>query len=198
MAYIPGGRIKRPVSPFSNDPDFEQGVSVDIALFGAWRKAYFPVEDGAFTEQGQAALLPGHFGVAGVTVNPMWDLHSTFRTGLAADIQWSENTALSKYHISGTFGENAKFTRPPFFKQVSWGLSARAELVMPIFSVNVGVGYGVAGPPETRKLYQVVTLKTYVAGPVYLNVGYRMVEFHSPSNLMLGVGMTFGRHRQSK
>lgn len=195
VVYTPGTKMSRPVSPFSNESDFEKGMSVDLTAFGAWRKAYFPVDQGAFTEQGEAALLPGHFGVAGITAAPMWDLHSTFRTGVSADIQWGENTALAKYHISGTYGENAKFTRPPFLRQVSLGLSARAELVMPIFSVNVGIGYGIAGPPETRKLYQVVTLKTYIAGPVYLNVGYRMVEFHSPSNLMLGVGVTLGRHK---
>ena len=86
-----------------------------------------------------------------------------------------------------------KFYRPPFFRQVSAGLSARAELVMPIFSLNIGIGYGLVGPSETRKLYQTVTLKTYLAGPLYLNVGYRLVEFHSPSNLMLGVGVTLGR-----
>ncbi len=197
LVYTPGGKLTKPVSPFATDSDFEQGVSYDIMAFGAWRKAYFPAEDGAFTEVGEKSLLPGHFGVAGFTFAPMWDLHPTFRTGLSADVQWSENTGLTAYHVPDTYGEDAKFYRPPFFKQVSLGLSARAELVMPIFSVNVGVGYGLVGPGETRKLYQVVTLKTYVAGPVYLNAGYRLVEFRSPSNLMLGVGVTLGR-RHSK
>ncbi len=193
VVIVPGNKLLKPVSPFSDDSDFTQGVSYDITAYGAWRKTYFPPEDGAFTESGEQALLPGHFGVAGLTFAPMWDLHPVFRTGLSADIQWSENTNLTKYHVEGTFGENAKFYRPPFLSQVSVGLSARAELVMPIFSVNVGIGYGFIGPTETRKLYQSVNLKTYVAGPVYLNIGYRMVEFQSPSNLMLGVGITLGR-----
>ncbi|MDE6086633.1 MAG: acyloxyacyl hydrolase, partial [Muribaculaceae bacterium] len=193
VVIVPGSRVFSPVSPFTNDEDFSQGISYDITAFGAWRKAYFPAEDGAFTEAGEKHLLPGHFGVAGISFAPMWDLHSTFRTGLSLDLQWSENTGLMKYRVPDTYGDDMKFYRPPFFRQVSAGLSARAELVMPIFSLNVGVGYGFVGPSETRKLYQTVTLKTYLAGPVYLNVGYRLVEFHSPSNLMLGLGVTLGR-----
>ncbi|MBD5214080.1 MAG: acyloxyacyl hydrolase [Bacteroidales bacterium] len=193
LVYTPGSSPLTLRSPFTSDADFSQGVSYDVTLFGAWRKAYFPADDGAFTELGEQALLPGHFGVAGINVAPMWDIHPTFRAGLSADIQWSENTGLTPYHIPDTYGEDAKFTRPPFFKQVSLGLSARAELVMPIFSLNVGLGYGLAGPSETRKFYQTVNLKTYIWGPAYLNIGYRLVEFHSPSNLMLGVGITLGR-----
>ncbi len=193
LVYTPGTGLPGLRSPFAGDADFTQGVSYDITLFGAWRKAYFPADDGAFTELGEQALLPGHFGVAGVNIAPMWDIHPTFRAGLSADLQWSENTGLTPYHIPDTYGEDAKFTRPPFFKQVSLGLSARAELVMPIFSLNVGLGYGLAGPTETRKFYQTVNLKTYIYGPAYLNIGYRLVEFHSPSNLMLGIGVTLGR-----
>lgn len=193
LVFVPGGKLTRPVSPFSADADFRKGVSYDVMVYGAWRKAYYPAEDGAFSEDGEKALLPGHFGVAGLCFAPMWDLHPTFRTGLSADMQWSENTGLGPYHVPGTSGEYAKFYRPPFLRQVSVGLSARAELVMPIFSFNVGIGYGLAGPRETRRLYQIVNLKTNIAGGVYLNVGYRLFEFRSPSNLMLGVGMTFGK-----
>ncbi len=194
LVIIPGSGMLKPVSPFATDTTFCKGLSYDIMAYGAWRKSYFPAEDGAFTEDGEKALLPGHFGVAGITFAPMYDLHPTFRTGVSADIQWSENTGLSKYQVPGTYGEDIRFYRPPFLRQVSVGLSARAELVMPIFSLNFGIGYGLLGPAETRNLYQTVNLKAYVGGPLFLNVGYRMVEFHSPSNLMLGVGVTLGRH----
>lgn len=191
IVYTPGQPVSQ--TPFTSDADFVKGISYDLMAYGAWRKAYFPPDDGAFTEAGEQALLPGHFGVAGLTFAPMWDIHPTFRAGLSADFQWSECTGLTRYHIPDTYGEDAKFTRPPFFRQVSAGLSARAELVMPYFAINAGIGYGLAGPRETCKLYQLLTLKTYIHGPVYLNIGYRLMEFHSPSNLMLGVGITLGR-----
>lgn len=193
LVYIPGAGQLKSRSPFTGDDDFTAGVSYDIMAYGAWRKAYFPAEDGGFLADGEAALLPGHFGVAGLNFAPMWDVCPTFRTGVSLDLQWGENTGLTKYHVPDTYGEDAKFYRPSFFRQLSAGLSARAELVMPIFSLNVGIGYGMIGPSETRKLYQVVNLKTYVGGPVYLNIGYRLNQFHSPSNLMLGVGVTLGR-----
>lgn len=190
LTFIPGKKILQPISPFASDPDFIRRFSFDITAYGAWRKAYFPAEDAAFTVEGERALLPGHFGVAGLALAPMIDLHPTFRTGLSVDLQWSENTGLDDYRVPDTYGDDVKFYRPPFLRQLSFGLSARAELVMPIFSINIGIGYGIAGPPETRRLYQTATLKTYIAGPLYLNIGYRMVEFRSPSNLMLGLGLT--------
>ncbi len=198
LVYTPGGGPIKVHSPFSTDVDFKRGISYDIMGYGAWRTAYFPAEDGAFTEEGQKALLPGHFGVAGINFSPMLDLFPTFRTGLSLDLQWSENTGLNDYLVPGTSGENAKFYHPPFFRQVSGGLSARAELVMPIFSLNVGIGYGIVGPHETRKLYQTVNLKTYLTGPLYFNVGYRLYNFRSPSNLMLGFGVTLGRKKSDK
>lgn len=193
LTFIPGEKMFRRTSPFVADDGFRKGILYDVMGYGAWRKAYFPAEEGAFTEEGEKALLPGHFGVAGLTFAPMWDVCPVFRTGLSLDLQWSENTGLSEYHVPDTSGEDSKFYRPPFFRQVSAGLSARAELVMPIFSLNAGIGYGFAGPRETRKLYQLVNLKVYIYGPLYLNAGYRLYEFHSPSNLMLGLGLTFGR-----
>ncbi len=193
LVYVPGGGNLKLRSPFAGEDDFKSGISYDVMVYGAWRKAYFPAEDGAFTVEGEKALLPGHFGVAGLTFAPMWDVHPVFRTGLSLDLQWGENTGLSRYHVPDTYGEDAKFYRPPFFRQLSAGLSARAELVMPIFSLNVGIGYGLLGPGETKRLYQVAALKTYVTKNLFINVGYRLYEFQHPSNLMLGCGYTFGR-----
>lgn len=193
LTFVPGADMLRPVSPFTSDSDFKKGISYDVMAYGAWRKAYFPAKDGAFTEAGEKALLPGRYGVAGLTFAPMLDILPVFRAGLSADFQWSENIGKNRVGVPDTAPAAERFCRESFINQSSLGLSARAELVMPFFSINAGIGYGILGAAETKKLYQVVTLKTYIAGPVYLNVGYRMVEFHSPYNLMLGVGVTLGR-----
>lgn len=191
LVYTPGAPLLSPRSPFANSDDFKQGVSYDLMAYGAWRKAYYPPSAGAFTEEGESKLLPGRFGVAGLTFAPMWDLHPTFRTGLSADFQWSGNTGLGEENvIRNDEGRVICVQHPSFFRQTSVGLSTRAELVMPIFSLNVGIGYGLLGPSETKKLYQTINLKTHLVGPLFLNVGYRMLQFHSPSNLMLGLGVT--------
>ncbi|MDE6467684.1 MAG: acyloxyacyl hydrolase, partial [Muribaculaceae bacterium] len=93
------------------------------------------------------------------------------------------------YWVSGSYDDNIKFRRPPFGKQISLGLSAHAELTMPIFSVNAGIGYDVVNPRGDRAFYQSLTLKTFITPSIYLNTGYRLGAFKDPQNLMLGIGL---------
>ena len=189
LTYTPGNKKSTLRSPFRQADDFNQRMVYDVMAYGAWRKTYFPYERAGFDAVGEAYLLPGHFGVAGLNFSPMWWFHPTFRTGLSADFQWSGCNALIQ--------EDYDWRKPEVWKQLTLGLSARAELVMPIFTLNVGLGYGLVGSWETRLLYQTVNLKTYVYEGAYINVGYRMNKFRSPSNLMLGVGYTIG-HTKNK
>ncbi len=69
------------------------------------------------------------------------------------------------------------------------GLAAQAELTMPIFSINAGLGFDIISPKGDKRFYQSLTLKTFVYRNVYLNVGYRLGNFNEPQNLMLGVGV---------
>ena len=73
------------------------------------------------------------------------------------------------------------------------GLSARAELQMPIFAVNAGIGHSLWAPggDDMRGWYQTFTLKTFVTRNLYVSTGYRLVRFKNPGNLMLGVGWRF-------
>ena len=109
--------------------------------------------------------------------------------GAALDVQWDESAGLAPYWIEGSSDENIKFERPPFMKQVSAGLSAHAELTVPIFSVNAGLGYDVLSPRGNNRFYQSLTLKTFVTDKLFLHVGYRLGDFKEPQNLMLGLGV---------
>ena len=74
------------------------------------------------------------------------------------------------------------------------GLSLRAELTLPIFSINVGLGRNIiANGPDTRIFYQTLALKAHVWRNAFIQVGYQLSEFHLPNNLMFGLGYTFGR-----
>lgn len=156
----------------------------DLTAYGAWRKRVYR---GGETP----VLLNGHFGVAGINFAPMWRIAPIFRAGVSADFQWDESTNLKKHHVTGDTSETIVFTRPPFFSQICAGVSARAELVMPIFSVNVGIGYNPLGPPETRSSYQLANLKVRITDGIFLNVGYQLRDFQKQNNLMLGLGYTF-------
>lgn len=158
----------------------------DVMAYGAWRKRV--VNIGVPPEP---QLCPGRFGVAGMTFSPLRKLNRWVAVGPSLDLQWDESAGLDSYWIVGSFGEELKFQRPPFGKQISVGVSAHAELTMPIFSVNVGLGYDFVTPEGDRAFYQSLTLKTFVTRNLYLNVGYRLGSFHDPQNLMLGVGFRF-------
>ncbi len=183
-----GKRVKG--TPFRSDSLFRHHLlSYDLTGYGAWRKRVYR---GGETP----VLLSGHFAVAGLSFAPMCDIKRYFRAGLSADFQWDESTDLKRYHISGDTSEEIRFSRPPFFSQLSAGLSARAELVMPIFSVNVGIGYNFIGPEEARASYQMANLKIYLTRSIYLNIGYQLQNFQRQSNLMLGLGYTLRSNRE--
>lgn len=158
-------------------------MEYDISLWGASRKRVYR---GGETP----VLLPGHYGCAGVSFAPMVRLNTWWKVGGSFDVQWDGSSGLKNYYISGTTTEDIKFSKVPFLRQITVGISAHGELVMPIFAVNVGCGYNLVAPWENRGFYQNITLKTYVCRYVFLNVGYQLRNFHQQSSLMLGAGVT--------
>ena len=156
----------------------------DIVAFGAWRKRIVEVGDPAERE-----LSPGKFAVAGLQFAPLRRINRWVAVGPALDLQWGESAGIAPYWVEGSTGGNMKFMRPPFGKQLSAGLSAHAELTMPIFAVNVGLGYDIISPKGNRRFYQSLTLKTFVTKRIFVNVGYRLADFKDPENLMLGIGV---------
>ena len=157
---------------------------IDLTLYGALRKRVYRGGD-------TPVLLNGRFAVAGLDIAPMWRITRNFRTGPSLDMQWDESTDLKRHHVTGTVADDILFTRPPFFRQVCVGLSGRAELIMPLFSVNLGIGYNIIGPEETRASYQLANLKIRLTDAFYLNVGYQLLNFQKQNNLMLGFGYSF-------
>lgn len=160
----------------------------DIMAYGAWRKRIVSIND-------ELKLCPGRFGIIGLQFSPMRKLNRWVAVGPSLDVQWDESGGLAPYWIEGTYDEDIKFARPPFGKQLGVGVSAHAELTMPIFAVNAGLGYDIVNPQGNKRFYQSLTLKTFIARNVYLNVGYRLGNFNDPQNLMLGVGVRLYQSR---
>lgn len=156
----------------------------DIMAYGAWRKRV------VYTEAMQQ-VCPGCFAVAGLLVSRMRQLNRWVAVGPSLDLQWDESGSLAEYWVDGTYDDNIKFYRPPFGKQIKVGLSAHAELTAPIFHVNAGLGYDIVNPRGDKRFYQSISLKTFLARGLYLNVGYRLGDFSTPQNLMLGLGYTW-------
>ncbi|MDE6379421.1 MAG: acyloxyacyl hydrolase [Muribaculaceae bacterium] len=164
--------------------DLKKRPEFDLTVYGSLRKRVYRGGD-------EPILLNGHFAVAGLDFAPMWKITRNFRAGASADFQWDESTDLKRHYVEGSGVDDIRFTRPPFLNQVCVGLSGRAELVMPIFSVNVGIGYNVIGPEETRASYQLANLKVRLTHALFVNIGYQLLNFQKQNNLMLGLGYTF-------
>lgn len=180
----PEGSMRRTVS-LSRDMGFKPYVSYDVVVYGAGRKRAFITDDECF-------MIPGTFGIVGMNFTPMYNFNRFFRAGLSLDAQYDESANVAAYYVGG--GQDApRFYRPSFREQFAVGLSARGELVMPFFAVNIGLGYNVWQKGEdTKGWYQVLALKTSITRQLFLHVGYQLSRFKDPSNLMLGLGWRFG------
>lgn len=166
--------------------EIERYFCYDVVLYGATRRKGIIWPD-------DRVLVPGAFGVAGININPMYNLNACFRAGISLDAQYDESANI-KDHVVGDdrSAENIRFYRPPFREQFGVGLSLRAELVMPIFSINLGVGHNVFYQCEDLKgFYQIAALKTSITRRLFLHVGYQLRNFKDPNNLMLGLGYRF-------
>lgn len=194
MSYLLGrdytyGRPK-PTVVTSAEP-LRHRFTFDVTAYGAWRKRVYRGID-------PPVLLKGHFAVAGVGLAPMYDVCRIFRAGASLDLQWDQSSDLENYYGYGTTTDDIRFYRPSFLGQVCVGIAARAELVMPYFSVNAGIGCNVVGPFETHGTYEAVNLKTYLTPGLYINVGYQLLNFRTQNNLMLGIGYTFRSNRDRR
>lgn len=154
----------------------------DIVAFGGWRKRVVFID-------GDPTLCHGTFGVAGIRFSPMRQFNQWVAAGLALDMQYDESAGLAPYAVDGTYGDDLRFYRPPFGRQLAIGVSANGELITPVFSVNAGFGVSLLCPEGDSRFYQSLTLKTFVTRSLFVNVGYRLGNFSEPQNLMLGLGI---------
>lgn len=162
-------------------------ISYDVLVYGATRKRGIIWEDGG-------KLVPGSFAVLGLNFNPMYVINKYFRAGLSLDAQYDESANLKDHCVDVFDSDDLKFYRPPFREQFAVGLSLRAELNMPIFSVNIGIGRNViCRGDDTDVFYQILALKAFVTRRLFLHVGYQLSDFKNPNNLMLGLGWRFGK-----
>ena len=174
-------------------PAFRPYVSYDLVLYGATRRK------GSFPPEGDPLLVPGSFGIVGLNFAPMYNFSRYFRAGLSLDAQYDESANIDRHIANSTqwpTSDNIRFYRPPFIEQFSVGLSARAEIVMPIFSINLGIGRNIlCKGPDTNSFYQVLALKADITRFLFLHVGYQLYRFKDPNNLMLGLGFRFHGRR---
>ncbi|MCM1311496.1 MAG: acyloxyacyl hydrolase [Bacteroides sp.] len=150
-------------------------MTYDLMLFGSWRAKGF------YTESGPMAL-PGTYAVCGFNFSPMYNLSPMFKAGISFDGSYDQSANIKS--------ENDRLS---VWRQMSLGLSARAEFVMPYFTIVAGLGTNIINSKgDLGGLYQVLALKVAVARPVFLHIGYTLHDLKTPNYLMLGLGYRFG------
>ena len=78
----------------------------------------------------------------------------------------------------------------PLSHQTALGISAKAELTMAYFSINLGAGYNVLNRTNDLKgFYTTYNLKAFVSHKLFLTMGYRLGTVNYAHNLMFGVGV---------
>lgn len=163
----------------------EKRIHYDLVLYGG-------IKCKGMVHEGDPHLLSGSFAVAGFNFHPMYNLNRFFRAGISLDGQYDESANLREYVAEVARDNTLICYRPPFKEQISVGLSARGELVMPIFSINVGIGYNVyQKSQDTQGFYQTLALKTSISRSLFLHMGYQLFRFHLPNHLMMGIGYRF-------
>lgn len=161
-------------------PKFPCHISYDLVLFGSWRRKGLHWGD-------KKIATPDTYTVMGFSFAPMYNLGYKFRTGISIDgIYDGSANVYTEDYISET---PQKFFKPSLHKQLSLGLSARMEYVMPYFTVGFGMGVNVIhGGGDLKAFYQILALKVEMTRNSFIHIGYNLKNFDTPNFLMLGVG----------
>ena len=167
---------------------FQPHLSYDLMVYGSSRQKKIHKTDDYL-----AFIAHGYYAVTGLNFSPMYHFNRYFRGGASLDIQYDASANIKDYMLDDPEeSDRVHFGRPPLSKQLGVGLSIRGELVMPILSLNVGVGKNIFGRgSDLKHLYQVFGLKIRFNRELFLNIGYQLYKFKEPNGLMLGLGFTF-------
>jgi hypothetical protein len=169
-------------------PVFPRHLSYDMILFGSWRRKGIIFQDNPIAS-------PDTYGVAGFNFTSFYNFGYRFRAGISADgVYDSSANIYTEDYIVPIGGENQgySFYKPSLKNQLALGVSARAEYVMPYFSVNAGLGVNVIhGGGDLKGLYQILALKIETTRNTFIHIGYNLQNFKDPNYLMLGIGYRF-------
>lgn len=170
-------------------PAYTKHINYDLVFFGAWRRKGVAFFD-------KLVASPEVYPVLGAYFAPMYNFGYRFRAGISVDgiYDGSANVYTEDYIV----GTTQEFFKPALNRQLAMGLSARAEYVMPLFSIAVGLGGNVLHKGgDLKGSYQTFALKIGATRNSFIHIGYNLKDFHEPNFLMLGLGFRLHNHSPS-
>ena len=175
---------KRPeiFSSSHSEKTFAERMTYDIASYGSWRA------DRMFAD-GKLHIINEAFPVACIQFNPLYHFNSCLSAGASLDLIYDRSA-----NLIASVDEDEAFTYsyPVFIRQCSAGISARGEIKMPIFAVNIGIGYNFSFKDSDLKgIYGIFGLKAFMTDSLFLSVSYRLSSILYSHNMMFGIGWRF-------
>ena len=162
---------------------FARRVTYDLTAFGAWRADRMIIGS-------RLHIINEAFLTAGLQFNPLYHFNGYLSAGPSLDLLYDRsanlNASVDEEHV-------LTYSSPAFINQCAAGISVRGELKMPIFAVNIGIGYNFSRRgSDLRGIYGIFALKAFVTDSIFLNIGYRLSTVLYSHNLMFGLGWRFG------
>ncbi len=163
---------------------FAERMHYDFILLGGWRA-------GKVTKD-TYALINRAFPFFGLNFIPMYELNRYFSVGASLDMLADRSSNIFDVMRDESTDEVISYSLPPLYRQVAAGVSLRADITMPIFTIGAGLGGFVFGSGNSLSgLYTMFTLKAFVSEKLFLNVSYRLSSMNFTHNLMYGIGWRF-------
>lgn len=172
----------------SKVPAFDKYWGYDLTLYGAWKRKGIDSENGSYA-------VPGTYGVFGFNLNPLYHLNHWLNLGASLDGSYDESAGLelSPEALKGDPWNISQddVSKLDWYRRIALGISARAEFVMPYFTINVGIGHNILNTQvnDLNGFYEILALKIGLSRKTYLHIGYSLYDFYYPNNLMLGLGL---------
>lgn len=156
-------------------------IVYDLVLYGAWRADRTLIDN-------HLVVFNDKFPLGGFNFNPLYRFNDIVSAGASLDFVYDSSANLIVNN-----SEVPTYSFPSPWKQFACGISARGELSMPVFSVNIGLGYNVLHLGNDLKgFYGLFALKAFLSEKAFLHIGYRLSNVLYGHNLMLGFGWRFG------
>lgn len=129
----------------------------------------------------------------------MYNFGYKLRAGVLLDGVYDAGTNVyAKDYIAPPNGGNEEgaFDIPPLRKQLSLGVPARGEWVMPYFTVGVDFGANILHRGgDLQSFYQILALKIDISHDAFLHIGCNLKDLHEPNCLVLDVDYRFNNKR---
>ena len=164
--------VERIFPPETHKKAFKDNISYDLTALGGWRADRF------IDDERNLVIDNSAYTLIGLQFNPSYHFNEYLSLGPSLDLVYDASA-------------NRNFNKG-FLSHCAVGVSARGEISMPIFSVNVGGGYNVLqSGPDLKGFYGIFSLKAFLTEKLYLNVNYRLGQTSYAHNMMFGIGWRF-------